>query len=1635
MKTHPTQHRFGLSKIMGHFTCMAVLTSAVCLTATASAHAAGLYQAITMPSLAAGLGEPSDMAIALDGEMFVADSANGRVAVVKSGRVVRDWDGSEGAGPELRQPTGICIGPDDLVYVADAGADAVMVYQRSGIWVRTIGGSGTADGRFLGPSDVIADATGIWVADTYNDRVQRLSLSGSWMKTVGGGTTAMFMQPVSLDLYNGLVYVAEATGLRGQAFNATTYAVAIQPWGISDSGGGTYVSRYLRPAGIDVDASARLLFTDGGRGVIEQMNSTASSVTSLTLGGMTGGLSQPVGIQSINDILYVADGRNDRIARYSFPATAWVDPIKPTGSSDPGAFLDPSGIAPLPDGGFLVADTGADRIQRFDAKGTLVSVFATAGAGAVDAPYGIVVAGEEVFVADSANNRIQVFTTSGSHVRTLGGAGTGAGQFSQPTALAVDGDGNLLVADTNNHRVQRIASQTGAWLQTIAEGGVTNPRGVAVDAAGTVFVADTGGHRIRSFSSTGTAGVSWGVFGPGNGQMSAPQGLSADPVTGEIVVADTGNHRLQVFSATGAFRSVVGVRGTAAGELRAPRGVSVAQGRHIFIADSGNHRIQKLGYDDVAPTTTASGIPPSWVNTPVTVTLDATDTASGVATTYYRIGTGADTTYTAPVTVTNQGTTSFRYWSVDRTGNVEGIKTATIRIDSVPPSGSMVVSNGAALVSTRTVTVNSSVTDAISMSIDSGTGFGTRLAYSATATVTVPADGLRSVTVRYYDALDNMLSLTDTITVDTTAPTVGLSRSPASAATSLAVTVSLAASDAVSGVASRFVSVNGAAEQPYTTALTIDAEGAHTVSARVADAAGNVATASTGFTIDRTGPVAVLNGIAGDQTFTSAAIFSLTASDSFSAVSAILYSLDGAPEVAYTAPVSVSAEGTHTVTYRAVDSLGNVGASGSVRFVVDSSPPIVLETSGVDGTYRSGDTTIALQAADSGTGVAELRYRINGGAFAPYADGFVISGDGDYTIEFDATDGAGNRSELSAVRFVIDSRVPAGSLVAENGAQWVDRTDVTLASAVVPAATMAFDIGAGFGPTIPYAAAHTVVLPGEGVHTITGSYTSLAGLTGQAIARIGVDLTGPTVDATGVTAGSYRATDTTVTIKAVDFLSGVDNIVYRLDGGDPTPYAEPIVVSGDGQHTIEYQAFDIAGNSSALSSLSFTIDSRVPTGDLVVEGGAPYTNRLEVSLRSAVTGAAEMRFDAGTGFTGWMPFAEHHDLTLPGEGAHTIVAEYRSVSGLVGELDTHIVADLTAPTVAVSGVVEGSYRAGDTTVTLDAIDIASGIDRIDYRVDGGSWLTYAAPFVVVGEGPHTVEYRAFDRAANESEPGSLSFTIDSRVPAGELVVADGAPYTDQATVSVRSNVTGATEMRFDFGSGFGEWMPFAEESELTLPTDGVHAIVAEYRSRAGLTTKLPVTIMLDRAAPVLSPARLIPVRLTIAGSAPSVHLRASWAATDPAPASGLAVRSVRIAGRAFTPAVDAQDLGVIAAGTHVLRISARDAAGNMAATKAQVSLGAMPAPAITRTNVRTLRLTVRGHTLKTGETAVFRCYRRAPDGSWRLARTVAARGVVGANGPIVTGSVGASSGTWRYALEVSSATSYRLGTVSAAVRR
>ena len=178
----------------------------------------------------------------------------------------------------------------------------------------------------------------------------------------------------------------------------------------------------------------------------------------------------------------------------------------------------------------------------------------------------------------------------------FGARGAAADQFQYPTGLAVDRSGVLFVADSYNHRVQRITPSGGVSAIGGRGTGRTqflSPQGVAVDAEDSFYVVEQGNHRVQKFTREGVLTLVFGKLGRAEGELNGPTGITVAP-WGDIYLCDTGNSRVQRFDASGRFLSVIGAPGLYGTGLTSPQALALDPGGNLYAADTGQNRLVRF---------------------------------------------------------------------------------------------------------------------------------------------------------------------------------------------------------------------------------------------------------------------------------------------------------------------------------------------------------------------------------------------------------------------------------------------------------------------------------------------------------------------------------------------------------------------------------------------------------------------------------------------------------------------------------------------------------------------------------------------------------------------------------------------------------------------------------------------------------------------------------------------------------------------------------------------------------------------------------------------------------------------------------------------------------------------------------
>ena len=540
------------------------------------------------PATQAQFGFVSCLAFDNNNDLLICDETNNRVrkvtpagvvsTIAGNGKQAYSGDGGAATLAALNQPQGLLTDPAGHIYIAEFGNQTVRRIELDGT-ISTFAGNGThgfsgdggpaARAQLAQPDGLVLDSAGnLYIGDSDNSRIRMVNPAGIITTVAGsgaqgfGGDNGSPLQ-ASFHFPNGLAMDSSGRLYVGDTGNARVRAITLGARVQTIAGNGLF--RYT-PAG--TPANQVYLFH-------------AAGVASDAPGN-----------------LYIADTL-DFVVRKVTPdgltrtfAGAGTDASGPDGvSATQSGLSSPFGVAVAPNGDVLIADTFNYQVHRIGPDGVIH------------------------LVAGSLNH---VFGYSGD-----GGPATQA-LLNLPTAVAADAAGNVYIADSGNNVIRRVSNGTittfagNGMAQSSGDGlraplaSLNNPTGVAVDGLGNVYVAEFNGYRIRKISANGfiSTYAGTGVNGSsGDGGLAASAqlanvfGLALDS-QGNLFLSESSTNKVRRISAGSGIITTVAGNGQAGysgdggpatlAALSIPNGLAVGSDGTLYIADRGNSRIRAV---------------------------------------------------------------------------------------------------------------------------------------------------------------------------------------------------------------------------------------------------------------------------------------------------------------------------------------------------------------------------------------------------------------------------------------------------------------------------------------------------------------------------------------------------------------------------------------------------------------------------------------------------------------------------------------------------------------------------------------------------------------------------------------------------------------------------------------------------------------------------------------------------------------------------------------------------------------------------------------------------------------------------------------------------------------------------------
>ncbi len=675
----------------------------------------------SVTTITTGMVHPYGAAInPVDGAIIVADAGANKIYRMTTGgsRVTIAGTGAAGSAngsgntATFNSPTGIAVDSSGNIFVSDSANNRIRVirYQGGGSTVASnyvvsalsgSGAAGSADGSAAGasfnsPAGLAVDTSGrLYVADMGSNEIRAVDASGAVVTIAGTGTAsetdgrgdgATFNSPRGVAFVNGVLVVSDGVGntirqitlpASGTASSAGSWVQTLAGTGSAGSGNGTGdVSTFTTPSLIGVDPTGSVFIPDTGSHLVRKIVPTSGSfplgapsapgpTTAVVLSNPSGGVPSSGAGASSPFISYptsIASGATSSEQPWNFVIAPGVTNFQFTVTVEASSSIL---TGPTSDQNQGAADSQVRTLAgKANSFGFVDGVATAARFGSFVQGLGTDRAGD-IFIADFHNNSIRCITPDGTVSVIAGTLSTGGGsaidgvgtvaRFNGPSAIAVTPDGQVVyVGDANNNKIRRIALQPGAdrrnpanWVvSTIAGSGTQStadgpgntaslvlPEGVALDPTGNIYVSEDAGNRIKRVTFQGgdptlstnyqvrtVAGDTSTTFPATNfvdatgtaARFADPVEIACD-VQGNVYIADSFNNRIRKMDPGGVVTTVAGSTsgyldgtGTAA-RFSQPNGLAIDSAGYLYIADTSGNVIRRVSPAGVVTTIAGTG--------------------------------------------------------------------------------------------------------------------------------------------------------------------------------------------------------------------------------------------------------------------------------------------------------------------------------------------------------------------------------------------------------------------------------------------------------------------------------------------------------------------------------------------------------------------------------------------------------------------------------------------------------------------------------------------------------------------------------------------------------------------------------------------------------------------------------------------------------------------------------------------------------------------------------------------------------------------------------------------------------------------------------------------------------------------
>jgi len=627
-----------------------------------------------------------------------------------------------------------------------------------------------------------------------------------------------------------------------------------------------------------------------------------------------------------------------------------------------------------------------------------------------------------------------------------------------------------------------------------------------------------------------------------------------------------------------------------------------------------------------------------------------------------------------------------------------------------------------------------------------------------------------------------------------------------------------------------------------------------------------------------------------------------------------------------------------------------------------------------------------------------------GGSSLLFAQLEKVGGDGTWYLHVRGKDKAGNETNAVSQPFLLDNTPPVIDITMKkaNDDAPYSENDWTNQNVIVSAevtdthpTSVSYSINDGGSWSLysePFRLEQDGVYPVK-IEAIDAAGNKTIVSRTVKISKSAVKLT-PTLTKAGggdYTSGDWTDGSVTVSVNAEAGVSGIEKLLYAVDGGAEKPYTNktPVEVAAEGMHTLSFKVSDNAG-SSLSAFLEVNIDKTAPSVNFGVNGSETWAQSAQTTavvgdsggsgiVASSLQHAWTMDPVAAPAPADWTTFTNGAALEKFGadgdwflhirgqDAAGNPVSPTTAVSG-------RFRLDNTGPAVSVTMTTADNalYTGDDWTnqnvnVAVSAVDAGSGVAAVTYSLDGMTWSVYSDSIVLHEEGIHSVSIKAVDSVGNETTVQGMAKISKSGLRlTPTLTKADNSTYVSgdwtngSVTVSTyaEAGVSGIADLTYTL-DGDAE-QAYTNETPILFDQPGMHTILFKVTDAAGNSFSAALEVNIDQTAPSVS--------FDVNGSETWAQSVQTTVAVSDSGGSGIAVSTLRYAWTmdptaeastlVWTPFTSGETLTKAGAdGDWYLHIKGQDEAGNpVAVVSARFRLD-NTAPVITLAGPSSIRMT------------------------------------------------------------------------------